>query len=108
VSYYKVRHQVFGLKRSMQMKLWIYVGMQDLKIQLNKVNIELMQKERSDVYHRKLKRLLENFSQTREHIDPLTKKELLQFVFKDILIKNKVIVKISFYQPFARYWEELK
>ena len=52
--------------------------------------------------------LLENFSQTREHIDSLTKKELLQFVFKDILIKNKVIVKISFYQPFARYWEELK
>ena len=80
----------------------------DFKSQLDKVNIELMQKERSDVYHRKLKRLLENFSQTRQHIDPLTKKELLQFVFKDILIKNKVIVKISFYQPFSRYWEELK
>ncbi len=67
-----------------------------------------MQKERSDVYQRKLQRLLENFTQTREHIDRLTKKELLHFVFKDILIKNKLIVKITFYQPFSRYWEELK
>ncbi|MFH0754532.1 MAG: recombinase family protein [Candidatus Omnitrophota bacterium] len=81
---------------------------QGFKGQLNKVNIELMQKERSEAYQRKLGRLLEEFSRTKEQIDPLTKKELLQLVFKDILIKNKVIVKISFYQPFARYWKELE
>jgi len=83
-------------------------GEQDLKVQLNKFNIELMQKERSDEYQRTLKRLLDDFSKTRGCIDSITKKELLQFVFKDILIKDKVVVKISFYQPFARYWKELK
>ena len=37
-----------------------------------------------------------------------TKKELLQCVFKEILIKDKKIVSISFYRPFARYCKELK
>ncbi len=81
---------------------------QRLKVELNKVQIELMQKEHSEAYQRTLKRLLEHFDEARENIDAITKKELLQCVFKEILIKDKKIVKISFYQPFLRYWKELK
>ncbi len=79
-----------------------------LKVELNRVNVDLMKKERSETYQKRLKMLLENFDKSKAEVDRITKKELFQFVFKEILIKNKKIIKITFYQPFAQYWKELK
>ncbi len=80
----------------------------ELKSQLNTVHMAFIKKEHSELYQRKLKRLLSEFDASRETVDITTKKEMLQFVFKEILIKDKKIVTIDFYHPFSRYWKELE
>ncbi len=81
---------------------------QNLRKEITKIEVRLIEKERSADYQKILNRILENFDKTKEELDPITRKELLQLVIKSILLKDKKIVKLELYQPFKRYLEELK
>ncbi len=81
---------------------------QQIKSQIAKIKVKLLEKERSETYQRTLLRVLENFDKTKEKIDPITKKELIQLIIKSALIKDKKIAKLDLYQPFERYLKGLK
>lgn len=55
-----------------------------------------------------LKRVIENFEETRNNVDIVAKKELLQLVFKKITINDGKIEKIELFEPFKRFYKELK
>lgn len=81
---------------------------QNIKKEISKIELQLIEKERSKDYQRILNRILDNFDKSKDELDPITRKELLQLVFKSILLKDKKIVKLELYQPFEKYLNEQK
>lgn len=81
---------------------------QNLRKEIAKIELQLIEKERSKDYQRVLNRILDNFDKSKDELDPITRKELLQLVFKSILLKDKKIVRLELYQPFEKYLNEQK
>ena len=80
----------------------------EIKNAIARVDMKLVEKEKSKEYARLLKRVIENFEDTKKSIDIVAKKELLQLVFKKITVKDGKIEKIELFEPFKRFYKELK
>ncbi|MEI8348733.1 MAG: recombinase family protein [Candidatus Omnitrophota bacterium] len=80
----------------------------ELKKAIAKADMKLVEKERSQEYERLLRRITENFEDTKKKIDIVTKKELLQLVFKRIVVNDGKIEDFELYKPFKRLYEEQK
>ncbi len=72
----------------------------DLKKTIAKIDMKLVEKERSNDYVRILKRIIADFAQA--------KKELLQLIFKRIIVNDGKIESFELYKPFKRLYEEQK
>ena len=79
-----------------------------VKNAIAKVDMQLVEKEKSNEYARLLKRVIENFEETKSNIDIVAKKELLQLIVKKVTVNDGKIEKIELFEPFKRFYEELK
>ncbi len=81
---------------------------QKIKKEMAKLDMMMIEKEKSEEYQSLLKRVIDQFDKTKKKLDIVAKKELLQLIFKRILTKNKEIFQVELNQPFQGYYEELK
>jgi site-specific DNA recombinase len=79
-----------------------------LKNEIAGVEMRLVEKERSDEYHRLLERVIDNYEETKKNVGIVAKKEMLRLIFKRIMINDGNIVDIEFFDPFKRFYEETK
>ena len=79
-----------------------------LKNEIAKVDMRLVEKERSEEYHELLKRVVDNFEETKRNVDIVAKKELLRLIFRRVMVSKGEISDIELYDPFKRFYEETK
>lgn len=80
----------------------------DLKKAIAKMDMKLVEKERTNDYERLLRRIIGDFDQTKKTLDIVTKKELLQLIFKRIVVNDGKIEDFELYKQFKRLYEEQK
>ena len=82
---------------------------QKLKKEIREVNIKIFEKDRAEALTKILDRVANGFvRKTKKELDIIEQKELLQLVFKRIVLKDKKIQKVEFHEPFKTYFEEQK
>lgn len=79
-----------------------------LKNELAKLEMRLIEKERAKEYQQLLKRVIDDFDRTKENIDIIAKKELLRLIFKRVMVDDGKIVNVELYEPFKTFYEETK
>lgn len=80
---------------------------QDLNAALAKLDLKMLEKERSENYQALLKKVSAQFHLTKGKMDLMMMKEFLQLIFKSIVVKNKKIVKLEVYEPFETLLREM-
>lgn len=58
-----------------------------LKNEIAKFEMKLIEKEKSEEYQRLLKRVIDNFEETKKNIDIIAKKELLRLISKRVMVE---------------------
>lgn len=81
---------------------------QQIKKNMAKLDMQMIEKERSEEYQALLKRVIHDFDRTKTKIDIVSKKEFLRLIFKRIVVKDKKILEAQLNQPFHNYYEEMK
>lgn len=78
-----------------------------IKSALAKLDMKMIEKERTENYRALLKKVVMQFKQTKENIDLPTTKDFIQLIFKRVVIENKKIIDIEVYEPFETLLREL-
>lgn len=81
---------------------------QNVKKDMAKLDMQMIEKERSEEYQALLKRVIDDFDRTKTKIDIISKKEFLRLIFKRIVVKDKKISEVQLNQPFQNYYEEMR
>jgi hypothetical protein len=79
-----------------------------LKNEIARVEMRLVEKERSEQYQLLLGRVIDNYEETRKNVDIVAKKEMLRLIFKRIMVDDGKITGIEFFDSFKRFYEETK
>lgn len=79
-----------------------------LKNDIAKLEMKLIEKEQSKEYEHLLKRVINDFEDTRRNIDIVAKKELLRLIFKRVMVDAGEVVDVELYEPFKTFYEEIK
>ena len=79
----------------------------NIKAEIAKCKIKLVEKERSEAYLRTLKLAIDNFDETKKQIDIVEKKETLKLIFKSVAINGGAITTVCLYPPFQQMYEEV-
>lgn len=80
---------------------------QNLKRAIAKLEMELIERERSAEYRKLLQRVVDDFEAMERGLDIVRKKELLRLIFKRVLIDERKIVGFEMYEPFQRMYNEV-
>lgn len=80
---------------------------QQLNKGLAKLDMKMLVKEKSEDYQNRLRKVAAQFQRTQEKLDLMTLKESLQVVFKNIVVKDKKIIKLELYEPFETFLREM-
>lgn len=80
----------------------------ELKKAIAKIDMKMVEKERNNDYVRILKRIIGDFDQAKKELNIVTKKELLQLVFKRIIVNDGKIESFELYKQFKKLYEEQK
>jgi site-specific DNA recombinase len=78
-----------------------------IKAEIGKCKIRLVEKEQSEAYLRTLKLAIDNFDETKKKIDIVEKKETVKLIFKSVEINGSAIVSVRLYPPFQQMYEEV-
>jgi hypothetical protein len=62
-------------------------------------------KEREKGYQQYVKEVLSRFTDAKDELDPIRKKEVVRVIFKEILIKDRRIVSFELFEPFKSFLE---
>ncbi|MDP2939720.1 MAG: recombinase family protein [Candidatus Omnitrophota bacterium] len=79
-----------------------------LKNEIARVEMRLVEKERSEQYQLLLGRVIDNYEETKKNVDIVAKKEMLRLIFRRIMVDDGKIAGIEFFEPFKRFYEETK
>ena len=78
-----------------------------IKAEIGKCKIRLVEKEQSEAYLRTLKLAIDNFDETKKKIDIVEKKEMVKLIFKSVEINGGQMVAVRLYPPFQQMYEEV-
>ena len=78
-----------------------------IKAEIGKCKIRLVEKEQSEAYLRTLKLAIDNFDETKKKIDIVEKKETVKLIFKSVEINGSAIASVRLYPPFQQMYEEV-
>ncbi|MBU0504177.1 MAG: recombinase family protein, partial [Candidatus Omnitrophica bacterium] len=78
-----------------------------IKAEIGKCKIKLIEKEQSEAYLRTLKLAIDNFDETKKKIDIVEKKEMVKLIFKSVEINGGQMVAVRLYPPFQQMYEEV-
>lgn len=76
-----------------------------LKGKLAELEIKLLAKEKEKGYQQYVMEVLGRFTEAKDELDPIRKKEVVRVIFKEILIKDREIIKFELYEPFKSFLE---
>ena len=79
-----------------------------LKNEIAKFQMKLIEKEKSGEYQHLLKRVVNNFEDIKKNVDIFAKKELLRLIFKRVMVDDGKVVDVELYEPFKTFYEEIK
>lgn len=80
---------------------------QRLKREMAKLDMQMVEKERSEEYQALLQRVVAEFDRIRSDVDLKMLKEALSLVFKRIVLDERTIIELELYEPFQTYFYEL-
>ena len=76
-----------------------------LRDRLAELELKLLAKEKEKGYQQYVKEVLNRFTEAKDELDPIRKKEVVRVIFKEILVKDRKIVKFELYEPFKSFLE---
>ncbi|MDP8265261.1 MAG: recombinase family protein [Candidatus Aceula lacicola] len=80
---------------------------QRINSDLAKLDMKTIEKERSEEYELRLKKVVSEFKRTCDKMDLMLTKEFLQLIFKRIVVKDRRIVELVVYEPFDTFLGEM-
>ena len=80
----------------------------DLKMRVKKLELTLIERERSEEYLKLISAVKNHFDTTNEKMDLVTRKGLLKIIFKSIRIDNGRIKGFELYEPFKSLYEGVR
>lgn len=76
-----------------------------LRSRLSELELKLIAKEKEKGYQQYVREVLNRFTEAKDELDPIRKKEVVRVIFKEILIKDRCVVKFELYEPFKSFLE---
>jgi len=76
-----------------------------LRDRLAELELKLLAKEKEKGYQQYVKEVLNRFTEAKDELDPIRKKEVVRVIFKEILVKDRKVVKFELYEPFKSFLE---
>lgn len=76
-----------------------------LRDRLAELELKLLAKEKEKGYQQYVKEVLNRFTEAKDELDPIRKKEVVRVIFKEILVKDRKIVKFGLFEPFKSFLE---
>ncbi len=80
---------------------------QQINKDLAALDIKMMEKEKSENYKILVKKIVSQFRLSQGKMDLMMTKEFLQSIFKNIVVKNRKIIKLDLYEPFDTLLSEM-
>ncbi len=76
-----------------------------LRSRLAELELKLLAKEKAKGYQQYVKEVVNRFTEAKDELDPIRKKEVVRVIFKEILIKDRKIVEFEVFEPFKSFLE---
>ena len=76
-----------------------------LRFRLAELELKLLAKEKAKGYQQYVREVVNRFTEAKDELDPIRKKEVVRVIFKEILIKDRKIVEFEVFEPFKSFLE---